>query len=223
VSRSQESPLTAGGLANETAVFDFDGTLTTRDCFIPYLAALVGPVALSRALATAMTAAVVRPAAATRAAIKAQLVRRLLRGRTEGELSAVGVDVGHRVLRNSLRDAAVDRLAWHRCQGHSIVIVSASLRYYVEPVAHTLGVDAVLCTELAFDDGRSATGELIGDNCRGQEKVNRLLASGFGRSVRLWAYGDSPGDSELLAIADEAVWVRRGRLVRSSTGGSERA
>ena len=51
-------------------------------------------------------------------------------------------------------------------------------------------------------------------NCRGPVKARRLLAwldanHGGRDAVELWAYGDSPGDRELLAAADRPVWVVR--------------
>jgi phosphatidylglycerophosphatase C len=198
--------------ALEIAAFDFDGTLTTRDCFVPFLVATSGRARLARAIATVTTELLGERHAPTRDVVKAGLARGMLRGLTKDELIAIGIEFGSNVIRHSLRNSTLGRLDWHRRQGHRVVIVSASLRFYLEPVAEALGVDVVLCTELEFDERGIATGELVGANCRGQEKVNRLLACGLGDPARLWAYGDSAGDAELLAMADEATWVKRGRL-----------
>ena len=91
------------------------------------------------------------------------------------------------------------------------MIVSASFELYVEPLGSLLGVDGVLATRLVTDAGRF-TGDLDGPNCRGPEKVQRLHAwldqhHGGRAAVELVAYGDSPGDRELLADADVAHWV----------------
>ena len=49
----------------------------------------------------------------------------------------------------------------------------------------------------------SCPGAFAGPNCRGEEKVRRLRAA-YGDDVRLAAaYGDTSGDTEMLAIADE--------------------
>jgi phosphatidylglycerophosphatase C len=46
-------------------------------------------------------------------------------------------------------------------------------------------------------------GSLDGENCRGEQKVARLREV-FGPDVHLAAaYGDTSGDAEMLAIADE--------------------
>ena len=91
--------------------------------------------------------------------------------------------------------------------------MSASFTVYLLPLARQLGVDGVLGTELAVGDDGLLTGALANANCRGAEKVRRLHAwlrerHGDRANVELWAYGDSPGDRELLADADHAVWVR---------------
>jgi phosphatidylglycerophosphatase C len=69
----------------------------------------------------------------------------------------------------------------------------------------------VLCTEAVVGDDGRYTGAMVGANCRGPEKVRRLRAwmdeQGLGDAM-LWAYGDSAGDRELLASADQAFLVK---------------
>ena len=60
------------------------------------------------------------------------------------------------------------------------------------------------------DAGGVLTGRLSGANCRGPEKARRVrewLAGAGLDGAELWAYGDSPGDAELLAMADHPVRV----------------
>ena len=85
-----------------------------------------------------------------------------------------------------------------------LVIVTASPEIIVGPFAHGLGADLLIGTRLALDAEGRLTGALSGPNCRGPEKVARLKDF-FGADVRLEAaYGDSSGDVEMLALADEA-------------------
>ena len=89
-------------------------------------------------------------------------------------------------------------------KGARLVIVTASPEFVVAPFAHALGADALIGTRLAFDQAGAVTGAFDGPNCRGAEKVVRLRKA-FGDAVRLEAaYGDSAGDTEMLALADEA-------------------
>jgi phosphatidylglycerophosphatase C len=106
-----------------------------------------------------------------------------------------------------------ERLRWHAEQGHEVVLVSASLDVYLAEVTRRLGANALLCTTLEVDDGK-VTGRLIGGNCRGPEKAKRLRTHLGDAPASIWAYGDSSGDRELLAMADHRFRVtRRGRLV----------
>ncbi len=109
------------------------------------------------------------------------------------------------------------RADWHAEQGHRRVIVSASYECYLTPVAARIGFDAALGTRLEVDGGR-LTGRLDGPNLRRAEKVRRLDEWLGRRSATVWAYGDSAGDRELLARADQAVRVGRRRLGTPATG-----
>ena len=62
----------------------------------------------------------------------------------------------------------------------------------------------VLATQAALAHDR-LTGRSLSPNCYGSEKVRRLLQRFPDRQqYRLTAYGDSRGDREMLAFADEA-------------------
>ena len=70
----------------------------------------------------------------------------------------------------------------------------------------------MLCTTLGVDADGILTGRLEGGNVRGPEKVRRVQEWLGAGPVELWAYGDSGGDRELLALADHPHKVgRRGR------------
>ena len=59
------------------------------------------------------------------------------------------------------------------------------------------------------------TGELLGANVYGAEKVNRLEAWIGPEPALIWAYGDSAGDNELLARANYPVRVGKPLLPSS--------
>ena len=140
--------------------------------------------------------------------LKARMCRSLLRGRSD--LRQQGRAYGDRVVRELLRPDMVAKLHWHRSQGHEVAIVSASLDCYLETIARHLKVEHLLCTRVEHDDAW-CTGNLIGGNCRGPEKLRRIRAH-FGESgYELWAYGDSAGDDDMLAAADHPHRVGRRR------------
>ena len=189
--------------ANVVAAFDFDGTITTRDTFLPFLGAAFGRRRLMRELVR-LGPDIARYSARmqSRDALKARLIAALFAGRDCGPLDTAAKAFSARVATDLLRPGAVRSVRWHRDRGHRLVLVSASLDIYLTYLAEPLGFDDVLCTRLSRRDG-IFDGRLIGINCRGAEKVARLekLIGGF-HGHQIFAYGDSDGDREMLRVAD---------------------
>jgi phosphatidylglycerophosphatase C len=194
------------------AAFDVDGTLTRRDCVVPFLWRL-GAARLVLGLFRRAPATVAAVARRDRNRLKELATAAALGGRSVAAVERVAVTFGADIA-GWLRDDTTARLVWHRQQGHTVVLVSASYELYLAVLGDALGVDAVLATRLAAD-GETFTGALVGENCRGPEKLRRLdewLAARVGveggrNGVELWAYGDSAGDRELLEVADHPVWA----------------
>lgn len=192
------------------AAFDVDGTLTTSDCVAPFLVRVGG----RRGVVLAFLR---RPFATARGAVrrdrdrlKEVVVGGVLRNRSVEEVASVGREFAVHVESTMLRHDTLARLRWHQQMGHRTVLVSASLRPYLDPLARSLAVEHVLCTDVVSDGGRY-TQVLKGPNCRAAEKLvrlRRLLATHGMDDAELWAYGDSRGDRELLDGADHAVWVK---------------
>ena len=183
--------------------FDFDGTLTWKDSFLTFLAWRAGPGGYAVGLAALAPAVAAFAMNRDRGRLKAAATRRFLAGATRSELEADAQRFATEFGRPLLRPDAVR--AWRRWQGEGarLVIVTASPDTIVAPIARALGADLLIGTRLAFDAEDRATGALDGANCRGPEKARRLREV-FGDDVRLEAaYGDTDGDREMLALAEE--------------------
>jgi HAD superfamily hydrolase (TIGR01490 family) len=192
------------------AAFDVDGTLTTRDTLLPFLVRACGrpkvAIALGRQPWVAASAAVGRR---DRADLKAAVLARLLADADAAALSDLGQQHASTIVERWLRPDTLGRLRWHQAEGHQTVLVSASLGCYLHPLGRALGVDDVLCTELEVGPDGRLTGRIDGANCRGQVKADRFQAR-FGADVRLgYAYGDTAGDRQLLALAERAERIGR--------------
>ena len=184
------------------AVFDFDNTLTRRDSLLPFLQIAVGkwqfwwgifvmiPVLARYALKLIPN---------WRA--KEALLTYFLSGRPEKRLCQVAQNFAVKEIPKLLRPEAVQRLHWHQEQGHKTVLVSASLEAYLLPWAEAMGFDLATGTQLEVQNER-LTGRILGKNCYGREKVERLRGMlGNLNQYCIYAYGDSRGDKELLATA----------------------
>jgi len=190
------------------AAFDFDGTITTRDSlrdFVRYAAGhgrfAVGVVATSPWLLGMLAGLCDRGAA------KARFLAATIGQLGQAELEDLARNFASHRLPGMVRPEMLARVHQHRHLGHRLVLVSASPSLYLKYWAAQAGFDAVLATELAFRDERFS-GSLAGPNCWGPQKIARLQ-HWFGNSPpqTLYAYGDSRGDREMLALADHA-WLR---------------
>ncbi|MCC6830632.1 MAG: HAD-IB family hydrolase [Thermoleophilia bacterium] len=190
---------------------DFDETLTRHDTVVPFMRRVAGPLPFAAGLLRRLPRLLAAMARRDRNAMRAVGTGAAFTGRDAAAVDEVGRAHGAAILAGGLRPDAVARIRWHVAEGHRVVIVSASYEQYLRVVAEALGAEGVCGTRLAVSGGQ-CTGRLLGPNCRGAEKVARLDAwlAGHGLDrdgVTLWAYGDSAGDRELLAVADHPVWV----------------
>jgi phosphatidylglycerophosphatase C len=183
--------------------FDFDGTLTSRDSYRAFLAWRAGRVGYAAGLAQLAPDGARYLLDHDRGRLKAATTRLFLAGVARQQLEADAQAFAGRHGRALLRPDALR--AWRRWQadGARLVIVTATPEIVVAPIARGLGADLLIGTRLAFDSADRVTGALDGPNCRGPEKVRRLREA-FGDGVWLQAaYGDSDGDVDMLALAEE--------------------
>jgi len=196
-------PRQTQGQFRPIVAFDFDGTLTSRDSFIAFLRWQAGMGRFVTRLIGLSPAVIAYVFNRDRGRLKGRFARAFLGGLSQDEIGADARRFAEAHARKLLRPDAVR--SWKRWQGQGarMVIVTASPELIIAPFARGLGADALLGTRFEFDEGGRFTGRLDGANCRGEEKVRRLREI-FGDDVRLEAaYGDTGGDHEMLAIAEE--------------------
>ena len=89
--------------------------------------------------------------------------------------------------------------------GAEVTICSASPALVLQPWADKLGIK-LIGTQLEVKDGK-LTGRITGNNCRCAQKVARLeKVYGDLNAYHLRAWGDTRGDHELLAAAQDPHW-----------------
>lgn len=192
--------------AKVLSVFDFDGTLTRRDSFVPFLKFAFGKrVFLVRMIK--LLPAVIRYVGKgmTRDELKAALIANFLTGVKAEWLEAKAAEFRVVFWARLMRPAGLKSVASEIESGALVTICSASPTLLLKPFAEELGVK-LIATELEVLDGH-LTGEISGNNCRCEAKVLRLEAVyGSLEQYRLRAWGDSRGDRELLSAAQDAHW-----------------
>lgn len=212
------------------SAFDFDGTLTTRDTLLLFIRhacgwwALFGGLLLFSPLLVLMKLHL-----ADNGRTKERLFRHYFRGMLERDFDALCQSFA-RSHTHILRTAGLRAIQQALDRGERVVVLSASIDRWVEACLRPFLISSsqfqVLGTEIEVADGR-LTGRFATPNCYGPEKVRRLKeflkkvsprgdvegatkvsprgdVEGATEDAFIIAYGDSRGDKELLAYADES-------------------
>lgn len=181
--------------------FDFDGTLTTRDSFLEFIRYVCGNWALCKGiLRYSPLLVLMKLGLYPNWKAKQKVFAYFFKGMPLKDFAQQGrlfaLDRQH-----LLRPQGVDMVKQAQAEDAEVLIVSASIDYWVQPFFPEV---KVVGTQVEVEEG-CLTGRFLTKNCYGQEKVNRILALYPHRNeYELIAFGDSAGDKELLAFADEA-------------------
>jgi HAD superfamily hydrolase (TIGR01490 family) len=192
-------------MSRRLALFDFDGTITTRDTMFAFVRHVRGPVRTALGLlwlSPMLVAHRLGFVGSERA--KVLFLRHFLGGAGRDALAAHARTFVAQ-MEAWIRPGARARLEWHRAEGHDVVLVSASLDLWLAPWAehHRL---RLLCTEVRWD-ADAFTGALATPNCNGPAKADRVRgAIDLDAYEYVYGYGDSAGDVEMLALADEVAF-----------------
>jgi HAD superfamily hydrolase (TIGR01490 family) len=188
------------------ALFDFDGTLTTHETMPVFVRRSVGAFRLvlgQLVLAPLILGYKLRWVSGTR--VRRAIVGLGYRGVPKAALAAAGEEFARTYLPSALRPEAMERLQWHRRQGHQVVVVSGGLDVYLAPWCRAHGLDFV-CSSLESRDGL-LTGRYLGRQCVLEEKVRRIREHcDLAAHDRVYAYGDTPEDIPLLGLATHAYF-----------------
>lgn len=183
------------------AFFDFDGTLTRSDTFMPFLHYCAGWRYYPKLLRVAPVLAGYLTKLVANDVAKEAVLTAFLRGCTETQLEKAACTFVQQGLPHRLLPEGMQKLYEHRQKGHYCILVSASPELYLTEWAKQQGFDGILGTRLAVSDGR-LTGKLSGRNCFGEEKVVRIEAE-YGQNCwcNSFAYSDSVTDMPMLQRA----------------------
>lgn len=199
-------------MGRNVAVFDFDGTLIRGDSVVALLLyagrrGCASPFFLLRAAWYGALYHLKLTDALTAKKASHSFLSRMDASQRETFLRDFARTLTERVFADGRK-----QMQAHRDQGDLVVLCSASCQCYMRYVAELLNVDALLCTPCAPD------GNVLGPNCRGEEKVRRVDAwladNGLTRSAVAAAYGDTAGDAPILRVSRQPVLVNAKKKLR---------
>jgi phosphatidylglycerophosphatase C len=205
---TKRGPSTDTGLAfsdehvnKRLVLFDFDGTITTKDTLLEFLLFYKGIVKVGLGLlifSPVLLAYALKLLPNWKAK---QILLKYFIGNTDAKLFNTSCqEFADRKLPDLVRRKAIDMIRQHLRNNDTVVVVSASPENWVGPWCDKLGVK-YLATQLDVKDHK-ITGNICGKNCYGPEKVTRLKSQySISDYNEIIAYGDSSGDREMLGIA----------------------
>jgi len=159
-----------------------------------------------------------------------------LRGIREDSYAAFGRELFDSHIARKIYPESRALVHAHLRKGHTVAIISSATPYQVEPAAHDLDIEHVICTRLEVEKGEF-TGQVLRPTCFGEGKVHAAEALAEEHGVDLDAsyfYSDSDDDIQLLervgnprplnpntklvAIAERRSWPVRKFGSRGSAG-----
>lgn len=190
-------------MKKKLALFDFDHTISYRDSFleflkfsINYFRLIIGLPYLIPVIMLYLFKIINNEKA------KSIVIRYLYKNWTAERFEKSGKEFTTSILPRIVKESAVKRIQWHLDEGHSVYVVSASVDLWLKHWCGQYGI-GLISTRLEMEDGEF-TGRFLTPNCYGPEKVKRIKeAIKLEDYDYIYAYGDSRGDREMLAMADE--------------------
>ncbi|WP_173048133.1 HAD family phosphatase [Nitrospira sp. KM1] len=139
-----------------------------------------------------------------------------LAGKHRFEIEAHARDFFRNEMVGRVSSKARDRLDAHRQAGHHLILVTAAPDFLIIPLAELLNVPTLFAARLERLDG-VYTGRVLPPLPYGRGKQELIVAHAREKDIDLknsFAYGDSPGDVELLESVGYPVVVNPIRGMR---------
>jgi phosphatidylglycerophosphatase C len=183
------------------ALFDFDGTISSRDSFLLFLWHANKVKVAQTCLSYAPQIILYKLGHYSNQKLKETFLQKLFAEISLDELETASEQYCNDILPTIIRSGFWQRLAWHRQKGDEVVVVSASPEFMLEPWCRSHGIE-LIGTEVETDNLGRLTGKLVGKNCMGHEKVRRVKACyDIENYDQLFTYGDTKSDLPMLELA----------------------
>lgn len=139
----------------------------------------------------------------------------MVRGWDVQQVRTIAEETMQTVVTPTIYAEARELIDYHRERGHDVIIISASVKELVEPIARELGVNQTVSTTLETIDGRY-TGEVL-FYCKGAAKQQAILSLADQHGYDLqssYAYSDAATDIPMLDIVGHPVAVNPDRALK---------
>ncbi len=188
------------------ALFDFDGTISTKDSLLHFTAFAKGRLVFLTGICCLAPILILQKIGL----LGAQKTKEFYLSWFFKNMGAASFNKAAEVyvsqkINDIIIPSAVEKINWHLKNGHRVIIVSASPEDYLKLWCDRLNIECI-ATKLKKQDGK-LTGHIEGRNCKGEEKVRRIKAEvSIAGYTEIFGYGNSSGDKEMLALCTKPFY-----------------
>jgi HAD superfamily hydrolase (TIGR01490 family) len=182
--------------------FDFDGTLTYKDTMFMYLK-FYDPIKFQiQFLKHVPLFVLLKLKLAETEKVKKSFIGSILKGQTQEKIEKKSRQFFEEHYPKIIRENALDFIQNIDRDNTQSLLVTASLDIWAKPFADAFKMQLV-STKAEFQNG-VFTGNFIGKNCNGKEKLVRIEAEISNHKYdKIIAFGDTSGDKPMLKWANE--------------------
>lgn len=182
--------------------FDFDGTLTYKDTMFLYLKFYNSSKFRIQFVKHIPLFILLKLKLADTEKVKKSFIGSILKGQLQTKIEDKSKLFFEEYYPKILRENALDFIGNIDKENTDSLIVTASLDIWTKPFAEKLQMKLV-ATQAEFKNG-IFTGNFIGKNCNGEEKLERIKKEINGAKYdKIIAFGDTSGDKPMLQWANE--------------------
>jgi phosphatidylglycerophosphatase C len=184
------------------ALFDFDGTITNKDSLFHFLKYAVGSYNYYKNLSLLIPVFIkFFTGIYTNSNAKEKVISFFFKGWDINDFSKLSDSYSEFELKKIINNNAIDKIEWHKENKHKVVVVSASIEYYLRKWCENFELD-LIGTKLEIKENK-LSGKFHTPNCNGEEKVIRIQKEiNLSEFNKIYAYGNSKGDLPMLNLAD---------------------
>ncbi|MFM9840176.1 MAG: HAD-IB family hydrolase [Cyclobacteriaceae bacterium] len=190
------------------ALFDFDGTITTKDTLFELIKFQKGNIAFYLGMIWLSPILILfKLGVVPNWRTKEIVLSLFFANQTLSSFQQMCDQFISNALPFMIRAEALKKIEQHTKKGDRVIVVSASAYNWVEGWCQSINIE-LISTRLDSKNG-ILTGKLESLNCNGEEKVKRikkhLELTDFSP---IYAYGNSSGDKPMLALADHPFYKK---------------
>ena len=184
------------------AIYDFDGTITKRDSFMPFLLHCFGwQIFLLKIIKLLPAIILFILSINSRNKLKSDFIYVFFKNISVDFVAKKGESYSPILIKNTF-SRAIENIIHQKKENYYVVLLTASNEIWIKPTFGYL-FDKIICTDLEIKNG-FFTGKILGKNCRGEEKLKRICdAFDLSKMKIVVAYGDSKSDFILKKVATQ--------------------